>query len=281
MAYPFNIAGMRAIEYDDSTPETIRLSVQRLRESIKASFEGKDVDSLVHTLFNDILITRNAPPIMEQRVSLHEILRAPGHKVGYITGDIARIKCCDAWVNPENTKMEMGRLHDDSISSTIRFLGARRNILNEVIEDEIRDALEDLVSRSQSVEAGSVLMTQPGHLTERNNVKLLVHVAALHGEPAKGYLPVRDYPGCILRLLSEVEEVNNGKPINMPATRRTGMLWRKQTQFWRSLDIKLPIETIIIPLFGSRTTGQHPQDVTDQLFRAACSLLRAEPESPT
>lgn len=280
LSYPFNIAGMRAIEYDDTDDQTIEDSRKRLRESIKASFEGKDVDSLVHTLFNDILITRNAPPIMEQEFVKREVAVAPGRFVGYVTGDIARIKCCDAWVNPENTKMEMGRLHDDSISSTIRFLGARRNAQNYVVEDIVREELENQVDEYMSVEPGTVLMTGPGALKDNNKVRLLVHVAALHGEPAKGYLPVRDYPGCILRLLNDVEDLNNGKCIETRRrSSRRGWLGTTFATVLRTWSLDRPIESILIPLFGSRTTGQHPQDVADQLFRAASVFFEQNPDS--
>ncbi len=279
MGFPFNISGMRAIEYDDRTPEAVTASVERLRDAIKASFEGKDVDSLVHTLFNDILITRNAPPIMEQQVVEREIAKAPGRYVGYITGDITRVGICDAWVNAENTKMEMGRLHDDSISACIRFYGAERDKLNNVTRDIIREELSCLVGPQESVEPGTVLVTSSGQLKNKKfNVKTLLHVAALHGEPGKGYLPIRDYPGCILRVLEVVEDLNRGKTMKTKRQVTTGVFHKRDKIVESELLIDGKINSLLIPLFGSRTAGQHPQDVADQLFRAVSVFFQLHPK---
>ncbi len=113
--------------------------------------------------------------------------------VGYYRRD-RPITECGAWVNAENTKMEMGRLHDDSISATIRFYGAERNARNAIKHDTIREELQCHVGLHGSVEPGTVLATSPGQLRGTNNVEVILHVDALHGEPSKGYLPVATIP---------------------------------------------------------------------------------------
>jgi hypothetical protein len=54
---PFNINGMRVIEYD-LTPKAIPYSRSILETNIKNSMIDRNVDSLVHTLLPDLNVTQ-------------------------------------------------------------------------------------------------------------------------------------------------------------------------------------------------------------------------------
>ncbi len=111
---PFNIGGMRVVEYRCDSPEEISHSQDILEANIKNSLVERNVDSLVHALIPGLRVSRRPTPL---RVTERLEYSAPGlgeRRLGIITGDIIRVEGIDIWVNPENTKMEMARLHDDS-----------------------------------------------------------------------------------------------------------------------------------------------------------------------
>ena len=171
------------------------------------------------------------------------------------------VKDIDGWVNPENTKMEMARLHDGSISSLIRYFGAVRDCKGVVVQDTIRDELSALAGKT-GVEPGTVIVTGPGALKASNNVKAVFHVAGLQGDPGYGYQPVRDYPGCVRRTLSEVDRLN-----------RSG--WPQSKPLGPKLLGCSPgkVQSVLIPLFGSRSAQQSASDVAFHLFKAAVVFL--------
>ncbi|MGA3303223.1 MAG: hypothetical protein ABSC72_08025 [Methylovirgula sp.] len=251
---PFNIGSMLVFEYDESTPESIDLARHMLETAIKNSLLEHNIDSLVHTLIPGLNVTRRARPLTERK---KQEWRAPnGTKtIGYITGDIANIDFVDVWVNPENTKMQMARAHDDSISAIIRFFGAKRDHTGQVIEDTIVDQLEKQMRRSAVAEAGTVLHTAPGTLGQTNNVKVILHVAAMHGEPGKGFVPIRNHSRCVSAVLKYVDRLN------------TRFAYRNR------------LHSILIPLFGSRSAGVDMQDVADAFVRAALEHFEVAKET--
>lgn len=291
---PFNISGLRVFDYSDGILPTadgkipLEESRKELARIIESSFLQKDNDSLVQNLLPNCNVVCETWPIMEQKWVGYELLDRKGarrefgsktdrkHKksVGFITGDILKIKDVDVWVNPENTKMQMARYHDGSISSNIRYFGADRTPAGHVERDAIAIELTRRKGAVPSVEPGVVLATGPGTLARDNNVKLLVHVAALQGEPGRGYQPIRDYPGCVDRVLAEVDRLN---ALAHQSTLPTG--WRKREVPEGAELHGLGCKSVIFPLFGSRSAGQHPRSVAENLYRAAVAYLDLHPES--
>ncbi len=108
------------------------------------------------------------------------------------------------------------------------------------------------------VEAGTVIETGPGELRRTNCVRAILHVAGMHGEPGRGYLPIRGYAVCLHQALKKVDQLNRG--LGSRAYKRA------------------PLKSVIIPLFGTRS-GADPQDVTDRLVRTAKSYFEEQPTS--
>ncbi len=252
---PFNINGMRVIEYD-LTPKAIPYSRSILETNIKNSMIERNVDSLVHTLLPGLNVTQRPSPIETTEVTEYGGESLNQVKLGIVTGDIMKVGFVDVWVNPENTKMQMARWHDDSISANIRYFGAVRDANGYVRNDTIAAQLRAQIGRSGVVEAGTVIETGPGELRRTNCVRVILHVAGMHGEPGRGYLPIRGYAVCIHQALKKVDQLNRG--LGTRAYKRT------------------PLKSIIIPLFGTRSGGD-PQDVTDRLVRTAKSYFEEQP----
>jgi O-acetyl-ADP-ribose deacetylase (regulator of RNase III) len=249
---PFNINGMRVLEYDPSTTSHAGGADAYgdvIEGAIRASLIERNVDSLVHTLMPGLNVTRRARPYPAPHTFVWYCPKAPTKKLCIMRGDIMDAYGIDVWVNPENTKMQMGRLHDDSISSNIRYYGARKDHKGIVIDDRIVRALISKMRPSPMVEAGTVLVTTPGDLWRTNAVRALCHVAAQHGEPGKGYITVRSHAACVTNVLETVDHYNNA--------------------YLCRLRMRRKLTSVIFPLFGTRGQDQDPLEVTLSIVHAA------------
>lgn len=287
---PFNISGMRVLSYsDDDTRDEkggspLKSSKERLANMIAASISQKENDSLVRQLLPNTAVVQSSWPIMERRYVWFDVLNRDGARinfetpdgdtvaksVGYVTGDILEIRDIDVWVNPENTKMQMARFHDGSISSNIRYFGASRNDAGHIVKDNIADSLNYRMRNKSNVEPGVVFATDPGALRLSNNVRMLIHVAALNGEPGQGYQPIQNYPGCVRRALYEIDRLCHLK-------RRWRMLVAERDVPGLQNTSRV---NVLFPLFGTRTFGMDPQTVAENLYRAAVVFLQQHPNPP-
>ncbi|MEW2399564.1 hypothetical protein [Streptomyces sp. NPDC046862] len=68
------------------------------------------------------------------------------------------------------------------------------------------DLAERMADRSH-VSAGQVLVTGPGELQESHQVRRILHVAAVEGEPGSGYRQVMALERCVRNILGEVNRL--------------------------------------------------------------------------
>jgi O-acetyl-ADP-ribose deacetylase (regulator of RNase III) len=122
----------------------------------------------------------------------------------------------------------MPRFEENSISAIIRFEGARKDAAGRVVADHIADELAARVAGTTPVVAGTAITTGSGELAGRNNVRYLIHVAAVQGEPGQGYRQITDIGRCATNALAEAE--NLGGP-------------------------EEPARTILLPIFGTGVAG--------------------------
>lgn len=264
---PFNIGGMRAMDYElgghDSASNSYYSNL--LETNIRNSLTVRNLDSLVHTLSPGLNVSRPATALKTRKTFQYAVRTEHDDKIiEIITGDIANIDTVDAWVNPENTRMEMGRLHDNSVSALIRYHGAKKDSRGHVVEDTIVKHLKKVLGRRAwaGVEPGTIVCTRAGQLEreDANRVKLLLHVAAQYSEPTQGYQTIRGYMRCMTNVLSEIDRQNN--------------LGSK------AVTTKGPIKSVIFPLFGtSGGDAGDAQDITYDLFRAAAEYLTTWPKT--
>lgn len=257
---PFNIAGMRAMDYvepaEGAPAERLEQQREVLKTNIRNSLHVRSVDSLVHSIVSGLNVSRRPRPIPTQSILRYSdsLLKEKGKAIEIITGDLALIDQVDAWVNPENTRMEMGRLHDNSVSSLVRYLGARKDKRGHVVHDTITRSLRRGMGRRHwaGVEPRVTICTTPGELRRTNKVRLLVHVAAQHSEPTQGYSLIRGYVGALINALVTIDEVNGsggGKGGSGP------------------------LKSVLFPLFGTRNWVPDPQDVAFDHVQAAREYL--------
>jgi hypothetical protein len=172
----------------------------------------------------------------------------PPGRIGVVTGSLRQIRCANVWVNSENTEMRMARVEEFSISAVIRYEGARHDASKRVVDDLIANELEAQVVGLRPVAAGTVIVTGAGELTRRNGVQYIVHVAAVHGEPGRGYQPTRDLARCVDNVLLKAEELAmpEGEPV-----------------------------TVLVPLLGTGNGGAAIAPTAAVLIHTATNYLRA------
>lgn len=259
-AIPFNINGIRVMNYHAIANEhDLNEDRAALVTTLKTALAGMHTDSLVHTLIPGLNMTRPSQPIKTKKTMVWRCPRAETRKICAITGDILNVNEADIWVNPENTKMQMCRVHDDTVSASIRYFGSVRNQRGVVIKDTIMNALERQIGLGRMVEPGTAIATTAGCLKRTNNVKCILHVAAQYGEPGRGYLTIRGYDSCIASALDEVDMMNRS------------LLTR--------LGLRTPLTSILFPLLGTRGADRDPQIVADNLIRSARDFLESTPDT--
>ncbi|MEQ8405186.1 MAG: hypothetical protein RKE49_08815 [Oceanicaulis sp.] len=297
---PFDIAGLRIFFYDQRRLDDY---VGQLADIINDAKNSPVIDSLVWRAAPSLRVHYDTDPIAETTQAIAAIPRRvvkvrqddpsgktkprskevqPDVKIGYMTGDLKNIRGVHAWVNPENTRMEMGRIHDATVSSTIRFFGAKRDRRERVLHDTIYLHLARIARRSAwfarkslggFVEPGTVIVTPPGQLRKSHKVRTLLHVAAFYGEPGNGYQPVRDVPNCIANCLAEIDRHNGPRGVCGFLTRTARRLVSPISRALgrrNAASTYLPIRTVVIPMVsvGSSADPETVRGALSYFYRA-------------
>lgn len=95
-----------------------------------------------------------------------------------------------------------------------------------------------------------MVVTGPGCLGASHNVRYLIHVAAVQGEPGAGFRQIRNIEGCVLNTLTAAEEVASADP---------------------------SVRTILIPLLGTGVAGARIGGTVRALLGAAIDHIVSTP----
>lgn len=148
-------------------------------------------------------------------ISLYRVTGLAGREerlIGTVTGDMRRVRCAEVWVNSENTDMLMARFDEFSVSAIIRYEGASRDDVGRAIDDPIARELNAKVLGRRPVPPGTSIVTGPGELA-RYQVRYVVHVAAVQGEPGAGFRQVREVGRCVTSVLAEIDGIGAEPPL--------------------------------------------------------------------
>jgi hypothetical protein len=189
----------------------------------------------------------------EQRELRYRAQGKRGAELTIVTGELIDVKGVDVWVSSENTNMQMARYYERSISSVVRYWGARRNEGGHPVEDFIADELDECMARigTLAVEPATVIATGPGELERTHGVRRIYHVAAVQGQVGVGYRPIGNIAECVTRALAKLD-----------SDREDGHDCR----------------TIMFPLLGTGTASGDAA-IVHQLISAAAQYLRQHPSS--
>jgi O-acetyl-ADP-ribose deacetylase (regulator of RNase III) len=172
-------------------------------------------------------------------------------KIGLVTGDLAKIRFADIWVSSENTRMQMSRIDESTISATVRYQGAVIDDLGAVTKDCIADDLKQAV-QGKPVEPGRVIITSAAALEQSHGVMKVFHAAGVQGEPGQGFHQIENVERCVTEALSLAEGVRNGST---------------------------PARSIVFPLFGTAAGQGDLASTSKRLLNAAIEYLSDHPKS--
>jgi hypothetical protein len=239
---PFNISGMRTVEYDFNDVESWSDARKQISLYIQNGLNRLEGDSPVRQILANVEIREKERRLTEQLFYRYSVVKSPGKEIGIVTGDIQRVRNIDVWVNSENTNMQMARFYDRSLSSVIRYLGATRNRLGFIDRDVIADELKDVMGGTYSVPPATVLATTSGSLLKTHGVKRIYHAASVIGEFGRGYLSIPNMADCVTRAMELAEsEQFEGEPLR----------------------------TVLFPVLGAGTAQGDPEAAGLKLLEAA------------
>ena len=66
--------------------------------------------------------------------------------------------------------------------------------------------------RSRALAPGTAIVTDAGALRDSNNVRRVIHVAAVHGEPGAGFRQVQNIDTCVTNVLARAEAIADEDP---------------------------------------------------------------------
>jgi nucleoside phosphorylase/O-acetyl-ADP-ribose deacetylase (regulator of RNase III) len=139
--------------------------------------------------------------------AMFELTRPSPCRLGVVAGSIRRVRFAEAWVSSENTDMEMSRAAEFTISGIVRYWGAHRDGSGRIVDDVIARELAERVGPSRPVMPGAAFVTGPGSLAGTHNVRAIIHVASVQGEPGAGFRQVRNVGVCVTNALARAEEL--------------------------------------------------------------------------
>jgi tetratricopeptide (TPR) repeat protein len=201
---PFNIVNMNAIQYDFADGKGDEEARTRIRNAISTGLKEGRSDSHVNESL-DLKISDRPRMIGSCDIYSYPIKNST-KKLGIITGDLRKVRGIDVWVNSENTNMQMARYYDFSISSLIRFEGAKKSRIGHAAEDLIQHELDEIMGGERSVPEAEVIATSPGELNRKYGVKAIFHAASVRGTIGVGYEPVPDIHRCITNALALMDD---------------------------------------------------------------------------
>lgn len=191
--------------------------------------------------------------VADGRPHVFRPILAPNCRIALIPGDIRRVRSIDMWVNSENTDLRMARVTEFSTSAVIRYWGAERDESGRVRRDVIATELASRAGPHRPVAPGTVVVTGAGALAETNNVRHILHVAAVQGEPGAGFVPVRDIGWCVTNTLVQATALARADH---------------------------GLRSVLFPLLGTGVGRAAPQPTARTMLRAILDFLAQEPNTP-
>jgi hypothetical protein len=250
----FDIEGVKIFSYQ-LDQDKLQEAIDGLKQQIERVANAVNTDSPAFLYLDQLRVVTGSPRAYARKDRTYEILddaAQPTRRfVGYRSGDLKELRderAVDFWVNSENVLMQMARIYERSVSSTIRYLGAHQpDPTAPGFDDTIAVDLLHQLGNRHAVNQGDVLVTTSGRLRETHGVKAVLHAAVVTGAPGRGFQPIADD-----LLVDTIREV-------LTTARR----------LIRSGDPKTAGRSLIMPLFGTGQGRLEPAKTTERLLREA------------
>ncbi len=254
----FDIKGVTICAYRPSR-SNLPSAVDDLRRQIERVAGAVSADSPAFLYLEGLRVVTGSPRAHARDDRTYEVLgdggQPTGRFVGYRSGDIRELRddrAVDFWVNSENVLMQMARVYERSVSSTIRWLGGcQPDPTAPGFDDTIATDLVRQMGGRHAVDQGEVVVTTSGRLRQTHGVKAILHAAVVTGAPGRGFLPIAE------DLIVETTR-------NVLSTARALIRSGRPETAGRSL---------IMPLFGTGQGRLDPLRATERLLHEAVQDL--------
>lgn len=252
---PFDVRDLTVLDVD-LTKQTLEARKTELTDRILGAASQDTTDSPVFTHVQGLRVEKKLAAASGRQDRTFEVVGAPGRFIGYRSGDICNLKGAEAidyWVSSENTQMIMARTVERSVSSSVRYFGARDpNPLSPAFEDTIADALKAAMGNKHVVGEGDVLVTTSGRLADTHGVKALLHAATVTAVYGRGFESISDgrLAECVGRVLENARALARG------------------------VDPDMRGRSVVMPIFGAGQAGRDPTQISGLLISAALTKLQ-------
>jgi TIR domain len=201
----------------------------------------------------------------------------PRHVVLHVaSGDIAKIRNVDVYVNSENDYMQMARFFEShTVSSILRRRGAC--VKDGRYQDTIQQELDwQLRNRGRPVQASEVFATSAGgpdsDLARINKARAILHVAAAQAVDAESRVVPYKHPqqieASVRNVLSAFAQLNQVSGVFSPPHTD-----QRAEQDRLASTGKSHLESIIFPLLGTGQGGADTTEVIDPMVDGMISFL--------
>jgi O-acetyl-ADP-ribose deacetylase (regulator of RNase III) len=195
----FDIKDVKILSYELKR-SSLEKAIDHLRAQIERVGQAINPDSPAFLYLEGLRVMTGSPRAYARDDRTYEILDEAGQPtnryVGYRSGDFKELcdeRAVDFWVNSENVLMQMARVYERSVSSTIRYLGAYQpDPTTPGFDDTIADDLRRRLGNRNAVNQGEVLVTTSGKLRETHGVKAVLHAAVVTGAFGRGFWAIAD-----------------------------------------------------------------------------------------
>jgi O-acetyl-ADP-ribose deacetylase (regulator of RNase III) len=212
-----------------------------------------------------------------QSYASFELLPRPRQTILHVvSGDIAKVRNVDVFVNSENDYMQMARFFEShTVSSILRRRGARikDGRYQDIIQQELDWQLRD---RGRPVQASEVFPTSAGGpdslLATINKARAILHVAAVQAVDAESrvvpYKQPHQIESCVRAVLSCLARLNKDDGVFSPPDTD-----QRIEQERLASTGKGRLESIIFPLLGTGQGGAETSEVIDPMVEGMTGFL--------
>jgi O-acetyl-ADP-ribose deacetylase (regulator of RNase III) len=204
-------------------------------------------------------------PVEDRRLTVH-----------VASGDIAKVRNVDAFVNPENDYMQMARFFEShTVSSILRRRGAtiRQGRYQDTIQAELDWQLRE---RGRPVQAAEVFPTSAGgpasDLARINKARAILHVAAVQAVDAQSkvipYKNAYQIEASVRSVLAAMADINAASGVFAPENTPQ----RAEQERLAALG-EGELRSVIFPLFGTGQGGAEVGEVIGPMLDGLAGYL--------
>lgn len=209
----------------------------------------------------------------------HSYEVVPGRKICLAAGDMTDMPNIDVLVNTENNYMQMARIYESNVlSSVLRREGSL--IKNgKIIEDTVQRELDQQIATgeglgSRPIEIEQVIPTHAGHPRSylvKNGARFIFHASTVYVHPRnRKVTPIQTDAGI-------QQTVSNCLNLFLEVHQNRGVIAAPESDRYASeqkaAETYQPIKSIIFPLFGAGQGGRSTIEVAPPMIEAFKAFL--------